>query len=406
MHIKNASCTSVADFSWRRSSEEHSTKKPLGGTKSAWGAPKGYAQRIAAAESSVLQKGLAAPYRKAAAKKAAALKREETREAAQEKSRTFWFTLLNVMQLSAWGISTYRTVQKRVTEVEALSELKESSYTPKRTPKVSPDLMHEHRQDADIAYRNITNPVLFGPEGPTLHHIKQGQAGDCYFLAALDSLAAYQPDLLRKAIVDHGDGAYSVRFYYPDPHREGRWIPDSVTVDGALPRYSDTREVYAKSINDTDGNRKIWVGVMEKAMAAFNDKHPVFSTKGGEGYEGIGKGGYPHTAYSVLTGKPAEYASVKGMADSDLYRSLKDIGRHRHMTVGSMRTGEGIVGRHAYTVLGAHINDHGQYMVKLRNPWGKITPTHPTGGGDGTFEMTLPKFREYFGALFYTSKKH
>ena len=43
-----------------------------------------------------------------------------------------------------------------------------------------------------------------------LKNIKQGDAGDCYFLAALMTVAARSPETVLNMVHDNGDGTYTI----------------------------------------------------------------------------------------------------------------------------------------------------------------------------------------------------
>ena len=55
------------------------------------------------------------------------------------------------------------------------------------------------------------NNVLWGA-GPSMTDVNQGQVGDCYYLASIQSLALKQPGKLQEMAVDLGDGTYAVQF--------------------------------------------------------------------------------------------------------------------------------------------------------------------------------------------------
>ncbi|PPQ78130.1 hypothetical protein CVT25_015655, partial [Psilocybe cyanescens] len=82
-----------------------------------------------------------------------------------------------------------------------------------------------------LAVKRVTeifdNPVFFGPDGPKASAVRQGQLGDCWFLAALSAIATVDSGaLLRKLCVARNEevGVYGFIFF-----RDCYW--QSVIVD-------------------------------------------------------------------------------------------------------------------------------------------------------------------------------
>ena len=66
---------------------------------------------------------------------------------------------------------------------------------------------------------------------PSLSDIHQGQYGDCYFLAALGSLAQEDPQAIKNMIHDNGDGTYTVTLYQNQKNPDQVGWPVKVTVN-------------------------------------------------------------------------------------------------------------------------------------------------------------------------------
>ena len=62
-----------------------------------------------------------------------------------------------------------------------------------------------------ISYRNATGNLFNG--SPSRADTRQGQLGDCYFIASLASIADKNPTAVANMFMDNGDGTYTVRFY-------------------------------------------------------------------------------------------------------------------------------------------------------------------------------------------------
>ncbi len=73
--------------------------------------------------------------------------------------------------------------------------------------------------------------VLFGANGPSYTDVRQGEVGDCYFLAALGEIALQNPTAITNMFIVNGDGTYTVRFFNGSQAQY-------VTVDQQLPTTS------------------------------------------------------------------------------------------------------------------------------------------------------------------------
>ena len=67
--------------------------------------------------------------------------------------------------------------------------------------------------------------------------------GDCYFIAAMGSIADTDPQAIENMFIDNGDGTYTVRFYAQNA--VGTYVPDYVTVNSTLPANGDGSLMYA-----------------------------------------------------------------------------------------------------------------------------------------------------------------
>jgi hypothetical protein len=243
-------------------------------------------------------------------------------------------------------------------------------------------------------YQRVEGEV-FGSGGPRLANIRQGALADCYFLAAVGAVVADDPRAVKNAIRDNGDGTYSVRFY--KSNGEAVWIK----VDADLPVDASGKLVYAKGLDsDGDGKLELWVPLMEKAYAKFEDKYGP--DDGVDGYADIGAGGSPSKAIKALTGRSASRLSVPS-SDAKLEGMLSSA-NDGHQVVASTPRGssDGWVGNHAYTVVGTYENEAGDVMVTLRNPWGSNEPDASDMGAkanDGLFSVSLDEFRDHVGAV-------
>lgn len=246
---------------------------------------------------------------------------------------------------------------------------------------------------------NASGDQLLVPGGVRADFVRQGNTGDCYFVASLASMAEARPDHLERMVRATGSGRYEVRF-------PGEPEPVSVNepTDAAVAKYAG-------------GPGGTWVSVVEQAWGELRRRRG----KAGENVqEAAGGGGTMEEAVEALTGHRAEFAALSRQSDEgvrdDLTAALRD---KRIVTmasvVGATRPDEGrggaleadgVVRNHAYSVLGY---DAATDRVLLRNPWGNGEPM--TGGvahdgaDDGRFTMTLAELRSHFvGYAFETTR--
>ena len=210
----------------------------------------------------------------------------------------------------------------------------------------------------------------------------QGQVGDCYFIAALASVAKTHPELLAKAVKTNRDGTYTVTFF---ENQKGVKKPVSITIDGTFANRSGRLE-YA-SARET---KELWPMIFEKAYATW---------KGG--FDAI-EAGMSATALEALTGaKPEFFAVTSDSKPAELFAELKKATAGGGCVVALSKPWDpsesGVVADHAYTLLGVEEKD-GQKRVSLRNPWGEREPGQD-GRDDGIFTMPLEKFMTSFSTV-------
>ena len=235
-------------------------------------------------------------------------------------------------------------------------------------------------------YADVANEKMF-IDGVSVGDVDQGHLGDCYFVAALASVAYAQPKLLENAITERPDGSLSVRLY----HRasDGHYETDDVTVDKLVPVSGTGRPSFAHG--QVAG--QMWPAWIQKAYAAHS------SLENGKGtYDQIGKGGFPSSAFEALTGKPARDLYVDPSLSSNLYAPIEQalLGQHPVVAFTPQKLPEGapVHESHTYSILGIRTVE-GKQMIKVRNPWGYSEPGDPNGG-DGIFELELAEFAKNF----------
>ncbi|CAA9412900.1 MAG: Alkaline phosphatase [uncultured Phycisphaerae bacterium] len=261
---------------------------------------------------------------------------------------------------------TVRVAGKKVTSVQRVATTK---VVPAAKHLVGPNLVDPKLSAAATGYTNFRDRSLFARGGPAGTDVTQGQVGDCYFLAVLSSVAETRPELLRRTIVDLGDGTFAVRL------RRG---PASVyvRVDADLPTTADGNLAYA----NFGGGLSLWVPLLEKAWAAFRT--------GTGGYAAI-DGGWMDESYKALGMAPASTMTGTGEAVLAAMAAALAAGKSVTYAVGDPPAGSGLVGFHAYTVDRVTIGADGKpTSVTLRNPWAVDGHASADGADDGF--VTIP----------------
>jgi hypothetical protein len=200
--------------------------------------------------------------------------------------------------------------------------------------------------------------------------------------------------VLARAIVANPDGTFTVTFheleYLPHPTRKyetvEHWKPVKVTVDADLAGNKDWR-LYAE---EGRGGKELRVPLLEKAYASW---------KGG--YEEIGNGGWPGQPLQSLAARPYQsiYLTERG-SRADLEKMVAQGGAGVACSRDAKDVkGTGIIGAHAYSVLGVE-EKGGKTYVQLRNPWGHAE-AGKDGKDDGTFLLPWETFTKAFHLVEY-----
>lgn len=291
--------------------------------------------------------------------------------------------------------------------------------TPTPQPEANRDL-----PDPEVVTKEVDNPVtgkkekvkdpyqykkndrgaqLYGPNGIQASDVRQGAIADCYLASALAAVANANPDAIRKAIKDNGDGTYTVTFY--EVSWDGTKREHKVDVDADLPFQGDM-PAYAKSTEIVDGKpwMELWPSILEKAYAQWKGS-----------YDAIGHGGVSGDVMEALTGKRSRQHSTSSDSDQLWEKMKKATEEKKPMTAGTGDKDDprykdpkaGVYGWHAYTVLGVYEKKEGdkiQRYVTLRNPWAKRRrdadaaavgdTTNATAGG--VFDLTWEEFRRLY----------
>ncbi|KAJ4391702.1 hypothetical protein N0V93_005322 [Gnomoniopsis smithogilvyi] len=273
----------------------------------------------------------------------------------------------------------------------------------------------------DISRSNLVNPGANIPkavkrvheifEKPTFMEsvlpgdIKQGNLGNCWFVASLTGLANV-PDGLKRICVEYDTSIYGFVFY-----RDGEWIYsiiddklflkspcwDSPSMQRNLLQQIDRedvervyRETYqtgsqALFFAQNKDQNETWVPLIEKAYAKA---HGDFASLAG---------GWIGEALEDLSGGVTTELLASDIFDTDAFweNELSKVneeflfGCSTGLLDGGYGARDGITEGHAYVIMDARLLKDGTRLCKLRNPWGKIKKGNWEGAwSDGSKEWT------------------
>ncbi|MCL2645479.1 MAG: discoidin domain-containing protein [Phycisphaerales bacterium] len=256
----------------------------------------------------------------------------------------------------------------------------------------------------DYSNSNYSNYSLFGA-GPSDTDIHQGNLGDCYFLAAISSLAHSLSASLMQMAVDLGDGSYAVQFMRTV---NGVVTTTYVRVDGDLPKYGGS--LYA---NRPTSGGAIWGCIMEKAYALFRadngttNINPTYNSLNsgfpGNVFNDLGVGSTPFETFTVNTS-----GNLVPVDTGSLFQTLQDaIAAGKAIAIDSDPAPTGltlipdspIVGGHTYSIFAVFTDSDGVKKVTLKNPWGidgTIGTSYYDGTNDGLITIAIADLPTWF----------
>jgi len=228
---------------------------------------------------------------------------------------------------------------------------------------------------------------------PDVNAMQQGSIGDCWFLAALGSAVAQDPQAVADMIAPNEDGTYTVTF----PNGQSATVAAPTSAEIAL---------YA-----TSGGDGMWATLIERAFARIQD--PDVQPYTGVPQDDIDGGRLLPSGVNMFSANGSSNLDLMPLNDigTTADRLAEAFGDGRVVTAG-IRSGlpilepdgrrEGLPMGHAYSVV-AYDAQNG--FVTLRNPWGHDEWTGPDGtqgaDNDGTFTLTLEEFDQLFTTVCY-----
>ncbi len=265
------------------------------------------------------------------------------------------------------------------------------------------------------------DPGDFFEEATELTDAVQGAVGDCYYIAALASVAWARPYVIAQRT--RASGTPQQQFVDMIEHyKSGKWQKTEVTE--LLPLNSPANTyIYARSSEVGE----IWPAIYEKAYAKWRT-----GISGDQPDYNRIAGGDPVGALQALTGLPTTYVGTSALAAHDIWQkvrsnciSMKTFNPMVAWTYSSSPSpnvnynSAHIAANHAYSILGWQYANNQEYVV-LRNPWGNyeavlnvangtwVAWDQPYYGGqgwwrpipfatnDGIFALRSDTFKSYF----------
>uniref|UniRef100_A0A8C2ME78 Calpain-12 n=1 Tax=Cricetulus griseus TaxID=10029 RepID=A0A8C2ME78_CRIGR len=212
----------------------------------------------------------------------------------------------------------------------------------------------------------------------------QGSLGNCWLLAAAASLTLY-PRLLYRVVPpgqSFQDG-YAGVFHF-QLWQFGRWV--DVVVDDRLP----VREGKLMFVRSEQRN-EFWAPLLEKAYAKLHGSYEVM------------RGGHMNEAFVDFTGGVGEVLYLRQNTPG-LFAALRHalakeslVGATALSDRGEIRTDEGLVKGHAYSVTGTHKMSLGftkVRLLRLRNPWGRVEWSGPWSDSCPRWDMLPSEWRD------------
>lgn len=279
-----------------------------------------------------------------------------------EKLRTAGVAAALLMVLSSCDAAPAPDVTASVTPPSAQG----TSGTPVTTPPAASAAEVSNPSVNGATYRRVPHQVLFALDSAgkpniagDLTNIKQGDTGDCYFLAALLTVAAREPNTVENMVHDNGDGTYTVSF-----HSKYDGVPNPVkaTVNGDLP-YSDG-EPLQNGIENIGGKNVSWAAIIEKGWAAVNGN----SYKGIDGTDLSNAQDHDvHNALYAITGKVGVDRNPGGPMTGVSFAQMQQDFTNGLVTLGTSNADGKLVSNHSYALLGVNPSDQ---TVVVGNPQG------------------------------------
>ncbi len=202
----------------------------------------------------------------------------------------------------------------------------------------------------DVTSTAPLNLSLFGAK-ISASDCNQGQAGDCWLISTIASLANTSPSVITNSMLDMGDGTYVVQLSSGGKPQYYR-----VNNQFATAGFELTSPYYARfGSADT-----VWAMVLEKAYADFRTGANTYQSLNGGASDEV------YTAFNLQS------ADLNPSTDTDatLFTFLSGkLSASKAVTFATFASAPSLVSDHGYSLMSVSTVG-GVHMYTVRNPWG------------------------------------
>ncbi len=255
-----------------------------------------------------------------------------------------------------------------------------------------PNVDTQTRDTAGWANLNNYNFPLFSTQGPSMDDLHQGEAGTCYFLSSLGSVAMQNPQHICNLITSLGDGTYAEQFVNTTTGKTY-----FVRVDGYVPVSAAALQQgqLKAEYEDVGVQNCIWAPLMEKGWAYFRA-----AEQGKAASYGIAEGGTGQEGLLALGATGVLYSNNPAGAFTDgqsmLYWIDQQLQAGKAVDMGTATAIPGqLEEHHEYSCVQVVYNSDGSIAgMWVHNPWGVDTNAgiadygHNDGYNDGYVFIT------------------
>lgn len=253
----------------------------------------------------------------------------------------------------------------------------------------------------------LTGPT-FGPGGPTVDDVLQATLPNCFFPAVTASLVCFDPAKILELVTENADRTYTLNFKALDWF-SGAAQADPATVDRDIYMWNGKPTNGRTSGSQDPAEMKTWYPMLEKGYIQ-NEVEKLRKLGDTRSDAELGYNLFEQDSalqiIKALTGRDS--AAINADADTDrVWNTICRAVDGKHPAVVATfpadqhdYTGSGIIGSHAYSVLGYETDAAGGRWLLLRNPWGQREPGSD-GKDDGRFRYRLEDVQANFMNVMY-----
>ncbi|MFM7382826.1 MAG: CARDB domain-containing protein [Microcystaceae cyanobacterium] len=245
-----------------------------------------------------------------------------------------------------------------------IGNLTSGSSDTQMTDLVNKWFLGQDRPDTTYTYQYVQGNLF--KNGTAVNDIKQGVAGDCYFLTTLSAIAQDKPSYLQEMFIDNGDDTFTVKF-------KNNGVNEYVTVDRYLPTNGSGNLVYASyGSNYTNTGNELWVALAEKAYAQLAESgwsRPNYNSSYNTNSYAALDSGWMDLTIQQITGLATVTVTLSQTTTMTANQLINLVNSNQLLTVGFVNGDGGglVVNNHAYTITTYNSTNQTFY---LDNPWG------------------------------------